>query len=1019
MRYSTAAISICALPLLVVATAWGQAPKIAPANQQALDQFESRVRPILIEKCVSCHGAAVQQSGLRLDFPDGAVKGGKRGVALVAGKPEESRLIAAVRHTGDLKMPPGGKLSDVEIVALETWVKAGAPWPKPKANLAKPANTQPNQWWSFRPVKRPTFPPINAAASLENQKSKIKNPIDRFIDAKLAASHITPLSRGDRRTVLRRATYDLTGLPPTEKELSDYLKDTSPDAWEKVIERLLASPAYGERWGRHWLDLVRYADTAGETADFPVPQAWRYRDWVIGAINADMPYNQFVRQQVAGDILAADQFKQTGSMNGYASSVIATGYLAIARRFGFDVAADHYLTLEDTIDTLGKSILGLTLGCARCHDHKYDPVSTADYYALYGIFESTKFTLPGCEKEKRMRDMVRLMPAAEMERRNDRLRREVETLRLASQGRTQAANERLQQAARQPETVVAKGDIPDGGSQRWDEGSADGLKAPIPVKRGETLQWVVLPKTNHGADSTLLDIEITDVATKLTWNPAADTVADLAHWKQSGNAVDRFGHADTWTAYDPVDGPHLLYRLVEDANGTPGLIGRMGAANEPSVFINSRDTEIPYFTRTMPAKSMGVHPGPKGAIVLVWRSPIDGEVTISGRIADLHPGGGDGVAWQISRRSDLFPHILSVQDAERDYLRAKAELDAATSGAGIDTAYAVSEGDAHNAQLQKRGNPEDRGDTIPRRIPAVFGGQPVPTSGGSGRLMLADWLTSPSNPLTARVMVNRIWDWHFGSGLVRTPNDFGTRGDLPTHPELLDWLASEFVKRGWSLKEMHRLIMTSEAYRRGSNYQERLMTAGARRDPQNKLHWKFDRRRLSAEEIRDTLLQVSGDMDRSAGGPHPFPAESSWGYTQHGPFLATYETNRRSVYLMVQRIRRHPFLGLFDGADASASTPERTATTVPTQALFFMNSPFFHERAVSLAKRIAPVTTSQGKIERAYELVYGRRATRVEIESGLRFIGKYQTLSDGATPDSAWPALMRILLASNELIYVD
>ena len=575
------------------------------------------------------------------------------------------------------------------------------------------------------------------------------SPIDRFLQAKREALGLTPVGLADRRVLIRRVTFDLTGLPPTPEEIDAFLADASPTAFEKVVDRLLASPAYGERWGRYWLDVAHYADTAGETADFPVPQAYRYRNYVIDAFNADKPYDQFVREQIAGDLLPPVADAPGSPKAG--ERLIATGFIAGARRFGFDPQNYQYLTIEDTIDTTGKAILGLTVACGRCHDHKFDPIAQADYYALYGIFDSTKYPFPGSEEHKA-----------------------------------------------------------------------------------------------------------------------------------------------------PSDFPKL----------------------------------------------------PTG-------EPV----------------------------------------------------------------YAVGEGTPHNVHIHKRGDPTNLGPEAPRRFLQILGGQPLPAAcKGSGRLQLAEWLSSPKNPLTARVMVNRIWQHHFGEGLVRTPNNFGKQGRPPTHPELLDYLADRFVADGWSVKAMHRMILLSRSYKLSSADDEHDRAL----DPNNESLWCFDRRRLDAEAIRDSLLALSGALDRTMAGPHPFPPADTWNFTQHSPFQAVYETNHRSVYLMTQRTRRHPFLGLFDGADPNASTGQRSTTTVPTQALFFLNDPFVHEQADRLAARLLQAATEDGpRIDLAHRIVYGRPATPDETRAGEEYLRRYvQGLKAAGVPAekqvaAAWASYARVLFAANEFVYID
>jgi hypothetical protein len=696
--------------------------------------FETKIRPVLANTCLRCHGTKKTSGGLRLNSRQALLDGGDSGPALVPGKPEQSLLIQVLRHEGDgPHMPPKNPLPPQVVADFASWIRSGAHWPA-KTGSTSVGDPTPSHWafQSIRAIRPPTG------------GGQAGNPIDRFLSMKQQEKGLRPMGRTDRRTLLRRATFDLTGLPPTPPEMDAFLADTSPDAFGRVVDRLLASPHYGERWGRHWLDVVRYADTAGETADFPVPDAWRYRNYVLDSFNADKPYNDFLREQIAGDILAS-QLPATASPQRRAELIVATGYISIARRFGFDPLKDHNLTIDDTLDTLGKSVLGLALGCARCHDHKYDPITTRDYYGLYGIFDSTRYPFPGSEKDKRPHDMVALHPAT--------------------------------------------------------------------------------------------------------------------------------------------------------------------------------------------------------------KSP--------------------------------------------------------------EQAYAVAEGKPHNVRIHKRGDPDSPGAEVPRRFLQLFGGQVVPPSAGSGRLQLADWLTDARNPLTARVMVNRIWQGHFGVGLVKTANDFGTRGEQPTHPELLDYLAMRFIESGWSIKSIHRLIMLSEAYQRAGGHDER----NAAIDHDNTLLWRFSRRRLSAEEIRDAMLAVSGDLDPTPGGPHPFPASNTWGFTQHGPFLAVYDHNRRSVYLMTQRIKRHPFLALFDGADTSSSTGLRYSTTVPTQALFFLNDPFVHDRAAHLAQHLLKGIDDAQRLDRAARLLYGRPATARQSEAAARFLAARR--AEGNNETAAWSAWLRVMLCSNEFLYVD
>jgi hypothetical protein len=726
------------------------------SDRDGLILFENRVRPVLTSHCVKCHGAAKQESGLRLDSKSLARKGGDRGPAIVPGDPEHSLLVLAARRNGDLKMPPDEPLSPEEIAGLSEWIRLGAPWPAESVRSSTRSGeitAEERRFWSFQPLA-PTSPPD------VQDRFWSRTPVDRFILARLDAQDLKPVRPADKTTLIRRATFDLTGLPPAPDDVGAFVADDSPAAFAKGIDRLLASPAYGERWGRHWLDVVRYADTAGETADFPVREAYRYRNYVLASFNADKPYDRFLREQIAGDLGASEAPPEQ-----YEERVTATGFLAISRRFGFDSENYQHLTIQDTIDTLGQAVLGLSLGCARCHDHKYDPINAADYYALYGIFDSTRYAFPGSEQTKRPRDFL------------------------------------------------------------------------------------------------------------------------------------------------PAVSPRDAQRRKRPREADPVL-------------------------------------------------------------------------------------------------------------------YAVADGESHHVRIQLRGEPTRLGPEVPRRFLEIFGGDRLPASEkGSGRRELAQWITGRrAASLAARVMANRIWQHHFGYGLVRTENDFGTRGARPTHPELLDYLAARFIESGWSIKALHRLIMQSQTYQLSSG----VGAAAAKRDPDDRWLGHFGRRRLDAEEIRDSLLWLGGNLDRSVGGPHPFPPIQTWGFTQHAPFTAVYETNRRSVYLMTQRIKRHPFLALFDGADTNVSTAHRDSTTVPTQALFLMNDPFVHDQSLLLAQRLLAATTDEHqRIACAFQWSLGRPPQSEEQERSAAFLASYRRelasagLSAQESSRLTWAAFARTLFARNDFLFVD
>lgn len=943
------------------------------------NHFEARIRPLLAKHCIGCHGPEKQKGGLRLDDRAGWSQGGDTGPALIPGKPDSSNLIHAVKRDGSISaMPPKQALAPAEVQALERWILDGAHDPRGAVERLGGMTTEAaKRWWSFQPIGRPT-PPGNG------------HPVDAFLKARLTVKGLSFKPASTPHDLLRRVTYDLTGLPPTPEEMDAFLADTSPDAYGATVDRLLASKAYGERWGRHWLDLARYADTAGENTDHPLPHAWKYRNWVIDAFNRDLPFDQFVKAQIAGDLLAPQ-----APVKDQSGLIVATGFLAIARRFDHDTDKHMHLTFEDAIDTLGRTFMGMSLGCARCHDHKYDPVTTRDYYALYGILESTRFPFPGCEAKMQPRDMV-VLPGNEQHH--------AESLRIDKRlAQIDAEKKNLKQPSIHLKAgpPLASGTVADGGDQ------ALRVTGPVELKRGDMLLLAISPLANHGADTTRVDFKISQTDPS---QPAWDLKSDTLDTLQKGNPLgDTHGNNRVWHFFDLQKAPLLLANPMINALGKTGLNGWKSDADTPSVMVNATSTDIKVFT-SLPARTFFAHPGPNGPVGIGFVAPAGCRVTVSGTLADAHPGGTDGVAYSLTlvpasdltNLSALSDHRMAAGrlDDERAELTAKRPKP--------ELAFAVAEGKPADAFIQIRGEPEKKGPVVPRGMPKLLAGTTIAPHMGSGRLELAQWLASPNHPLTARVMVNRVWQHHFGTGIVRTPSDFGARGLPPTHPELLDWLARFFIDNNFSLKKLHKLIVTSAAYQQGNGPIDD-------RDPDNQFFGRFTRRRLSAEEIRDSLLVVSGAMDVTTGGQHPFPPESTWGFTQHNPFAAVYDNNLRTVYQMVTRNRRHPFLALFDGADPNTTTPERQATTVPTQALFFMNDPFFHSSALKLAHRAANEPDIHAQINTLYRLSLQRLPLAAEKSILLQLAppGADRLGADALAP----PA--RVVLTSNAFLSVD
>jgi hypothetical protein len=836
-------------------------------SKEGVEFFEKNIRPVLVERCYKCHSEgenAKVKGKLRLDTREGVLRGGENGPAVVPASPEKSLLILAIKYSHEeIQMPPKEPLSKAEVAAFEQWVKMGAPDPRvPGASGAAGgvATTQASdrydyaKWrgfWSFTPVVKPAVPAVKDPAWGANE-------IDAFLLAKMEEKGVRPVGDADRRVLIRRMTYDLTGLPPTPEEVEQFVNDPSPirPALERVVERLLASPAYGEKWGRLWLDVVRYADTSGCNSDFPVPDLWRYRNWVINAFNSDKPYDQFLKEQIAGDLLPASGVEDRNQ------KIVASGYIAGARRFG-SRNAEFHLTIEDTIDNLGKAMLGLSVSCARCHDHKYDPIPNTDYYAMYGIFGSTKYAFPGTEIYKHTKDFVGLggdeeqEKLAEWEKKLAELDDRYEIV-LREKDRLESAEKRAKELAAKGQVAAAK---PQGEKK-------EGEKKEGEKKEGE---------------------------------------------KKEGEKKD----------------------------GTPGPTTRTAA----------------------------------------------------------------------EAKAELFEIRSQIQRLENNPVE-------------VEKAYAVSDREAGaDTKVQIKGDPRALGPVVRRGFLTILGGQKLSESEkGSGRRQLAEWIANPANPLTPRVMVNRIWQGHFGKGIVHTPNDFGSRGQRPTHPELLDYLASRFVEEGWSLKRMHKLIVTSRAYRLSSAQDAHNVAL----DPANDLFWRFTPRRLSAEEIRDSILAISNSLEREVPKRHAFPPEQEYKYTQHKPFVAVYESNHRSVYLMQQRIRKQPFLATFDGADTNASTDVRSISTTAIQALWMMNDPLVHRESDQFAVRVGLAFGEEDKrIDYAYRLIYGRPATLEEISEARGYLEQSaESMREAGVPwdkqaRGALASLGRVIFGSNEFLFVE
>jgi len=1109
-----------ALALGLAATA-ARADK--PAGPAAADEFfEKEVRPVLVERCQKCHGTEKPKAGLRLLSRASVLEGGDSGPAAVAGNPEDSLLVQAIQYDGEPKMPPKEKLSNREIEILTRWVALGLPWPEHKVEAKSPESAAPAQmaftdeqrrFWSFQPVKQVAPAPVGNA-------SWVRTQIDRFILGALEKKGLEPALPADKRTLIRRARFDLIGLPPTPEEIHAFLADDSPEAFARVVERLLASPRYGERWGRHWLDVVRYADSRdsrGLGGDSDITEAYRYRDWVVSAFNRDLPYDQFIIQQLAGDLVPG---RGPGGFN--PAGLVATGLLTIGEWGTGDADKEKMVTdiVDDQIDVVGRAFLGLTIACARCHDHKFDPIPTEDYYGLAGIFFSTHI--------------------------------------LPDPGAKTAGSPLLRTPLVPPEVVEAA---------RKHKARVAELEAQV---KERTEHALALYARGLLSETSRYLAGAWDFSHAGPEEPRC-TLAECAALRHLNPVV-----LGQWVDYLGLGTGRHLNQQVPDLLGKPGVFAWKGPPSCPSLTVNTRADEVALLTFKLAPHSVSVHPGPQSPVAVAWQSPVSGRVQITGRLADEDPVDGDGVAWTLSLRSratrllasgalangasqrfdegqyaapldalsveagdwivlavlprnnytcdttrieisialadgfqtwdlardlvndplagsagnphpDRFGHSavwhfldldthapvesqplfarwreitaavdagaepreaidaatraiqehinqepsqapagtwraallakdgpLSVAardlppEARQEFASIEAELTELRQNPppAFPLALAAQEGGVPrtgyegfgDARVHIRGNYQRLGRKVPRHFPRIIAGdEQPPITQGSGRLDLARWIARAEHPLTARVMVNRIWQHHFGAGLVRTPSNFGKLGERPTHPELLDYLAARFVAEGWSVKAMHRAIMLSAVYQQSS----RPAGDSLRLDPDNRLLGRMNRRRLEAEALRDSLLAASGQLDQSMGGT---------------AFRALADP-KRTVYLMTIRSDRSSYGPLFDAADPAAVVDQRTQSTVAPQALFLLNNPMALDQARALARRIQefPAAGTIARIERLYECLFARLPSDQEISLGLEALapsGHENALDD-------WAAYCQVLLCMNEFIYID
>ncbi len=921
-----------------------------PVDASGDDFFENQIRPLLVQRCASCH-TQTASSGLRVDSRDSLLKGGERGAAILPGNPDGSLLVQAVRQEGALKMPKGGKLTAREVSDLVAWVKMGAPWPKSAPTLVETASAtdgfqvtpQQRGFWSFQPLQDPRLP---AAPGSKGANTNI----DRFVLAKLNAAGLKPVAPADRKTLIRRATLDLTGLPPTPEEVSAFVNDHSPDAYAKVLDRLLASPRYGERWGRHWLDVARYAEDDVRGLDpkrrgyMPFQGAYVFRDWVIQAFNNDMPFDQFVKAQLAGDLLDKKE------------AITGTAFLGNAP-WVWDQAepvqgrADER---NERIDAVTRGFLGLTVACARCHNHKYDPLSQKDYYALAGVFASTTYV----EYPRVSNIQVRAWKQKEQV---------IEDL-------SEELEEFVKREAKQLTEILAH----------------QSAKYMLAAWRVSGKPKAKLPEV---ADEARLDPEI------------------LARWmKFLAKPHPRYVFLNDWSAMVATGGTEaqaklladnfeaLVLKIMADAGkideenqiirakaGLPKPLRRDALPNE----FETKDQFCPGCDLELKAL-----PSAEGALWL--------DLFVRGSESDendekAEPGVFAFQKWALERR--LGP-------AWREHVEAlQARIDSLKKELPKEYPFVHGVGDKSapvNMAVNLRGSPYSLGDMVPRRFLEVLSTNVRPFDKGSGRLDLANAIAA--HPLTARVLVNRVWKWHFGTGLVNTPDNFGAMGERPSNPELLEYLASRFVQQGMSIKKLQREIMLSAAYQLGTD--DSAENAG--KDAANRLYWRFNRQRMDAEQIRDSILFVAGDLDlKDTSGP-----SSEF----------TTDNSRRTVFGKVSRFHLDNYLQVFDFPNPSFTAEQRFTTNVPLQRLFFMNNEFVYAHAGKLAEKVYSKGSDAARIAEAYRLVYSREPSSKELEIGLEFLkanADKPGYSVNGVPGTAWREYAHALLSSSEFEFVN
>ncbi|MFM8470833.1 MAG: PSD1 and planctomycete cytochrome C domain-containing protein [Limisphaerales bacterium] len=932
------------------------APKLTP---QQTDFFEKKIRPVLVKDCYKCHSAEGGRikGGLRLDTRDGLLKGGDSGPAIVPGNPDSSLLIRAIRYRDrNLQMPPEDKkLPAAQIADLEAWVRMGAPDPRADApNKYGAASTDPKQHWSFQPIFKPIIPDFR-----KDWTPLARNAVDNYVFATLEAKQLAPAPRADKVTLIRRATFNLTGLPPTLAEVNEFIADESPNAFEKVVDRLLASPRYGERWGRHWLDVARYGDTTGRRnnnrGETRYLHSHTYRDWVIKSFNDDRPFDQFAKLQIAADRLVEandDNAKpQTPNSKPSRSDLAALGFITLGPRLnnnGDDL-------IDDRIDVVMKGFQALSVTCARCHDHKFDPIPTKDYYSLHGVFASSTepregIELPVSKDTPEFKEFQKAITEAEGE-----LKKFDDGLR---------ARARAELVARISDYFKALADFAN------------------PTNTASLNQFMqrrnLLPSVAAGWNDALDKAKDQHDPVLSIWHEFARLPANDFLKQATPIALRLRTPAATNDTAKPVN------PLVARALGSPPGSIAVVATNMARLFADANARWFQMVSQHAAKTRTGGTNAPPAPTALpeAAQEQIRRIIYEPGSPAYLFTD--EKVEASLRRLRDMGP----VRDQQQRLTRAVDDLRSNHPGAPPRAVVLNDSPQSRDSYVYIKGNRGSRGPNVPRQFLEILSGEGrEPFRDGSGRLELANHIASPDNPLTARVMVNRVWLHQFGEGIVRTANDFGLRADPPTHPELLDYLAWQFMEGGWSVKKLQKLIMLSHAWQQSSEDNPRF----AQVDPENRWLWQQNRRRLEFEALRDTVLHIGGKLNFKMGGP---------GERLDRPDSDGEYSDRRSVYGLVDRANLPNMLGAFDFANPDISTGQRNHTIVPQQALFMMNSPLVIEQARNTVQRgdLKSLPTDADRVKMLYRLIYSRQPTDTELKLALNYLFSEVSAPKGPLP---------------------